>query len=60
MKVGVRELEVRQVGGGSMKEERGRGEGGGETGVRIKVGVMELEGRKLGGLEEGGREEGVR
>ena len=58
-KVGVRELEVRQVGGGRMKE-RGRREGGGETGGRIKVGVMEMEGRKLGGLEEGGREEGVR
>ena len=43
-----------------MKEERGRREGGGETGVRIKVGVMELEGRKLGGLEEEGRKEGVR
>ena len=51
---------MRQVGGGRMKEERGRRDGGGETGVRIKVGVMELEGRKLGGLEEGGTEEGVR
>ena len=59
-KVGVRELEVWQVGGGRMKDERRRREGGGETGVRIKVGVMELEGRKLGGMEEGGREEGVR
>ena len=29
-------------------------------GVRIKLGVTEPEGRKLGGLEEGGREEGVR
>ena len=37
-----------------MKEERGWMEGGGETGVRITVGVMELEGRKLGGLEKGG------
>ena len=54
--VTVRELEVRQVGGGRIKEERGRREGGEETGVRIKVGAMELEGRKLGGLEEGGRE----
>ena len=45
---------MRQVGGGRMKEERGRREGGGVTGVRIKVGVIELEGRKLGGLEEGG------
>ena len=26
--------------------------------MRIKVGVMELEGRKLGGLEEGGGDEG--
>ena len=46
---------MRQVGGGRIKEERGRREGGGETGVRIKVGVMELEGRKLGGLEEGSK-----
>ena len=38
-----------------MKEERGRREGGWETGVRIKVGVMELEGMKQGGLEEGVR-----
>ena len=35
------------------------GRDGGRAGVRIKVGVMELEGTKLGGLEEGGREEGI-
>ena len=34
-------------------EDRGRWEGVGEAGGRSKVGVRELEGRKLGGGREG-------
>ena len=37
-----------------------RREGGGEARGRIKVGVRELEGRKLGGWRNGVREEGGR
>ena len=56
-----REEECRSKGagseaGGRREDEGGEREGGEETGVRIKVGVMELEWRKLGVLEEGGRE----
>ena len=44
------------------REDRGRREGAGEAGGRTKVGVWELEGRKLGGRGREGvsRERGCR
>ena len=66
----VKELEGRKVGGARRKEggerdggrEGGREGGweGGRAGGRRKVGVMELEGRKVEEGEEGRREEGRR